>query len=421
MSVSAISAPLQELERTIATAFADIEAWLRAEYGRTPPPFYCSTDLRNNGNKIAPVDTNLFPAGFNNLSPANAPLAAEAIRHQTDILCPSAKTLLLIPENHSRNPPYWENVATLKQLMEMAGVHVKIGRLDGETQPHTTASGGALEMHPITREGEYLHCGGGIPCAVLLNNDLAGGIPPLLQGVAQPMLPPPQLGWAQRKKSSHFMHYTRVAEQFAAMLGTDAWLFSADFHVCAQVDFHKREGMECLAAAIDETLRQIKEKYRQHGISGDPYVVLKTNAGTYGMGVMMVDEAEAVFRLNRKQRNKMAVGKEGVKVRDVLIQEGVATVDYFNNSAAEPVVYMIGAAAIGGFYRVNASRGKSDNLNSSGMSFSPLPFETNCAPPLGAAADPAAARLYVYSVIGRLAALAAGREMAECGGGEAAA
>ena len=29
--------------------------------------FYCSVDLRDSGDKIAPVDCNLFPAGFNNI------------------------------------------------------------------------------------------------------------------------------------------------------------------------------------------------------------------------------------------------------------------------------------------------------------------------------------------------------------------
>ena len=411
MSISTISAPLQALEQSIAAAFADIETWLRNEYSQTPPPFYCSTDLRNNGNKIVPVDTNLFPAGFNNLSPTNYPLAVEAIRHQTDMLCPNAKSLLLVPENHSRNPPYWENIATLKQLIRMAGIHVELGRLNDATSQMPETGTELDAMHTICRDGDRLHCKGFYPCAVLLNNDLSAGRPPLLEDVAIPILPPPQLGWGQRKKSQHFSHYNRVAEQFASILNVDPWLFSANFHVCTKIDFQKREGMECLAEATNETLQQIREKYRQHGIFDTPYVVLKTNAGTYGMGVMMVDDAAAVFKLNRKQRNRMTVSKTGVKVHDVLIQEGVATVDFFNNNVAEPVVYMIGGATIGGFYRINARRGSSDNLNSSGMSFSPLPFETNCAPPIQDSDNHTNARLYVYSVIGRLAALAAAREI----------
>lgn len=413
MPVSAISAPLQRLEQHIVTAFADAEAWLRSEYSRTPPPFYCSTDLRNNGHKIAPVDTNLFPGGFNNLSPANYSLATEAIRHQTDVLCPNAKSLLLIPENHTRNTAYLENIAILKQLIEMAGIHVQLGRLDGSAQQLTSTSGIVLDMRAVQKDDGRLHCDDFYPCAAILNNDLSSGLPALLQDVETPLLPPPQLGWALRKKSQHFAHYERVAEQFAAVLRVDPWLFYPDSHVCPQVDFHQREGLECLAAAIDETLAQIKEKYRQHGIDTSPYVVLKANAGTYGMGVMMVSDAAAIFNLNRKQRNKMATSKEGVKIHDILIQEGITTTDSFESSPAEPVVYMIGSAVIGGFYRFNATRDSYGNLNSRGMLFSPLPFETNCAPLMRKPDNTADARLYVYGVIARLANLAAAREIAD--------
>lgn len=410
MQNALISAPLKELERLIAGSFAEVESWLRAANAQTPPPFYSSVDLRNNGKKIVPVDTNLFPGGFNNLSPNNYPLATEAIRHQIDLLCPSAKSILLIPENHTRNIAYLDNVAVLRHLLEMAGITVRLARLNGEAEILTSASGKQLDMQIAQRDGGRLHCGDFYPCAVLLNNDLSAGSPPLLEGLEIPILPAAQLGWATRKKSAHFFQYQRVAEEFAALLNADPWLFCADFFVCPKVDFQKREGMECLATAVEETLSLIREKYQQHGIGDKPYVVVKANVGTYGMGVMRFAEPSEVFSLNRKQRNSMAVGKDGMPVRDVLIQEGVRTLDQMNDAAAEPVVYMMGGAVVGGFYRINAERGDSDNLNSRGMSFSPLPFEAPRPPPSANDADGTAARLYVYSVIARLANLAAARE-----------
>ena len=169
--------------------------------------------------------------------------------------------------------------------------------------------------------------------------------------------------------------------------------------------------MECLATAVDETLKQILQKYREHDIDDKPFVVLKTNAGTYGMGVMTVDSAAAVLSLNRRQRNKMAVGKEGAPITDVLIQEGVQTAEKVGGSAAEPVVYMIDGTVTGGFYRVNQNRANNENLNSRGMSFAPFPV--SCSPPIVAPPDnDTAGRLYVYGVIARLAALAAARESA---------
>src|SRR4051812_37323899 len=71
---TALSDPPLELERTILGAATEIEHWLRGQWQEHESPFYCSVDLRNSGFKIAPVDTNLFPGGFNNLNPEFEPL-----------------------------------------------------------------------------------------------------------------------------------------------------------------------------------------------------------------------------------------------------------------------------------------------------------------------------------------------------------
>ena len=408
MPLASLSAPLQNLEKRIVSAAADIESWLRQAFDKTPPTFYSSTDLRNNGHKIASVDTNVFPGGFNNLPPESYPLAAAALRRQTDAQCPNSRSVLLIPENHTRNPGYLDNVATLRKLFASAGIKVQLGRLDGEALT-LVANGETMEMLPVERDGGRLRCGDLSPCAVVLNNDLSAELPPVLQELDIPTMPPAFMGWATRRKSLHFHQYRRVAEELAALLQFDAWLLCADFSVCHKVDFHQREGMECLAAAVDETLRQIGEKYRQHGVRDEPFVVLKADAGTYGMGVMSVRNADDVFNLNRRQRNKMAVSKGGAPVRDVLIQEGINTMDAVGGAPAEPVVYMVGDDIVGGFYRANKNRGRSDNLNSQGMSFSPLPFFA-AGEKTG---DSAYGRLYVYGVIARLAGLAAAREAAQ--------
>ncbi len=406
-----ISSSLKYLEQGIVESFADIEAWLRAKNAICPPLFYCSTDLRNNGYKIAPIDTNLFPGGFNNLSSSSYPLASAAISRQIADICPAAKSILLIPENHTRNLLYLENVATISHLFELAGINVRIGRLNGDTTPIVTASGHELPVFEIQRRNNCLYCDDFQPCAVVLNNDLSAGLPSLLADLDIPVMPMTQLGWSQRKKSDHFYQYNLVAEEFSTLLNIDPWLLTPDFSVCRSVNFQQREGMECLAIAVDETLALIREKYEEHDIDDSPFVVIKANAGTYGMGVIRVEKSDEVFHLNRKQRNNMSVGKEGLAVTDVIIQEGIRTSDVFNSATAEPVIYMIGETVVGGFYRINATRSDSENLNSRGMSFSPLPFETNCTPPpVAMANDDATARLYVYSVIGRLAAIAAAYE-----------
>jgi glutamate--cysteine ligase len=72
---TALTGPLLELERRILDHATTVERWLRTQWLEHTPPFYSSVDLRNAGFKLAPVDTNLFPGGFNNLNPDFLPLA----------------------------------------------------------------------------------------------------------------------------------------------------------------------------------------------------------------------------------------------------------------------------------------------------------------------------------------------------------
>ncbi|MGH8743212.1 MAG: glutamate--cysteine ligase, partial [Burkholderiales bacterium] len=133
--------------------------------------------------------------------------------------------------------------------------------------------------------------------------------------------------------------------------------------------------------------------------------------GTYGMGIMTVKDASEVRDLNRKQRNKMSVVKEGLAVTEVMVQEGVYTFESVNEAVAEPVVYLIDHFVVGGFYRVHTGRGVDENLNSPGMQFVPLAFESPCVLPDPTKPGCVPNRFYVYGVIARLAMAAAAIEL----------
>ncbi|MCA9405869.1 MAG: glutamate--cysteine ligase, partial [Candidatus Omnitrophica bacterium] len=46
---------------------AKIHQWLESYEGAKELPLYSSVDIRDAGFKMSVVDTNIFPAGFNNL------------------------------------------------------------------------------------------------------------------------------------------------------------------------------------------------------------------------------------------------------------------------------------------------------------------------------------------------------------------
>src|SRR3981189_2743764 len=128
--VTALNGPLLDLERKILDATPSIERWFRLEWQEHTPPFYCSVDLRNAGFKLAPVDTNLFPGGFNNLPGEVLLLAPPAAGGAIERSRPGAKNLLVIPERHTRNAFYLENVARLATIMRQAGLNIRFGTLD---------------------------------------------------------------------------------------------------------------------------------------------------------------------------------------------------------------------------------------------------------------------------------------------------
>jgi glutamate--cysteine ligase len=414
---TALTGPLLDLEKHVIAAQPAIEHWFRNQWQEHATPFYTSVDLRNSGFKLAPVDTNLFPGGFNNLNPSFLPLAVQAAQVTVEKMCSSAQRFLIIPENHTRNAYYLQNVAALADIIRKTGITVRIGSLiPGMTEPLILdlPDGGVLKLEPVKREGNRLTVDGFNPCAVLLNNDLSGGIPDILKGIDpdQTMLPPLHAGWAVRRKSNHFRAYSDLAQAFGQVVGIDPWLIDPYYAVCGEVDFQTRDGEECLASHVDAMLKRIKLKYQEYGIDKDPFVIVKADAGTYGMGIMTAKSAEDVRDLNRKTRNKMAVVKEGLAVDQVLVQEGVYSFESINDAVAEPVIYMIDHFVIGGFYRVHTSRGVDENLNAPGMQFVPLAFEQACTlPDVTARPDAPVNRFYTYGVLARLAALAASLEL----------
>src|SRR5260370_8453741 len=95
--VTALTGPLLDLERKILDATPSIERWFRLEWQEHTPPFYCSVDLRNAGFKLAPVDTNLFPGGFNNLPVEGLPLALQPPMAPIEKNSPHPQNPLAIP------------------------------------------------------------------------------------------------------------------------------------------------------------------------------------------------------------------------------------------------------------------------------------------------------------------------------------
>ena len=415
--VTALTGPINELEQRVLESLPAIERWFRLEWMEHTPPFYTSVDLRNAGFKLAPVDTNLFPGGFNNLTPEMLPLGVQAAMAAIEKICPEAKNLLLIPERDTRNTFDLANLQRLMQVFHQAGMNVRLGTLDETVTVPTEIAlpdGSTLTVEPLLRTRGRLGLKNFDPCTILLNNDLSDGVPKVLENLhEQYLLPPLHAGWAVRRKSNHFRAYEEVAKKFAKLLGMDPWLINPMFARCGEVNFTDGSGEECLMTNADALLGKVRRKYKEYGIQEKPFIIVKDDAGTGGLGIMTVRDPKDLSDLNQRTRSRMSTGQDGQRVSEVILQEGVPTYERVNDAVAEPVVCMIDRYVVGGYYRVNAGRGIDENLNSPGASFVPLAFaESNQLPKPGAKPGASAPnRFYMYGVIARLAMVAASYEL----------
>src|SRR4029077_14785151 len=92
----------------------------------------------------------------------------------------AVKRILLLPETHTRNAFYVDNVAALERILLGAGYEVRLGFL-GESRDEVVevrgTKGDAHSLYKLRREGDTIGANGFTPDLIILNNDLAGGRP----------------------------------------------------------------------------------------------------------------------------------------------------------------------------------------------------------------------------------------------------
>ena len=415
--VTTLTGPINELEQRVLDSMPAIERWFRLEWMEHTPPFYSSVDVRNAGFKLAPVAINLFPDGWQHLTPEMMPLAVQAAMAAIEKICPEARNLLLIPENRSPSTSYLSSLAQLRRIFYMAGLNVRMGSIDPaikKTTAFTLDSGETVTLEPVIRGKRRLGVKDFDPCTILLNNDLAAGVPGILEEIhEQYLLPPLHAGWSTRRKSKHFKCYEEVAKRMGKLLGVDPWLINPMFDKCIGVDLMQDPGLESLASQADALLTKIRRKYKEYGIKERPFIVVKTDDAAPGMGVVIVRDAKELPELSLTVQGRLRAGKTDAPSRDILLQEGVLTKERIDDAVAEPVVFMMDRYVVGGFYRIHPDTGVDENLNLRGSSYVPLAFEHSTHLPQPGSKPGASAphRFYMYGVVARLAMLAASYEL----------
>ncbi len=352
-----------------------VSEWMENQARGLIFPITLSCDIRHAGFKMGVVDTNLFPAGFNNLCNSFSRATTEAFKKTLHEHHPQVHKILVYGEEHTRNKFYLKNIRSLQKLLHLAGFQARIGVL-GDFIPakrlEIDLEGETVILEKIERDRNLLKLENFAPDMILSNNDFSLGLPPLFQGIEQPIIPSPKLGWQIRTKSGHFDILSKLLGEFCKTFEIDPWLLQPLCDLVPSIDFNDKKSLESLAQHMESLLDRIRQKYREYKIEETPYVFLKNNAGTYGMGLASFFSGDEVLNLNSRQKNKLLSSKGKAPINSYLIQEGIPTVDTYSGYPIEPVIYAVGGKDIGGFFRIHESKNAFESLNAPGMTFSCL-------------------------------------------------
>lgn len=359
---------LHDLSNKLEEKREELTEWMNRKRMSIEVPIYGSVDVRDAGWKIAVVDANQFPAGFNNTSDSDLPHLTNRISEHIKRNNPDCEWVHIYPESHTRNQGYVENLRTLCKLVESAGYRCTIGNPELEGFASLNGIHGPLALNQVDIVEDVLLVNGQQPDFILLNNDLTDEG---LQGLSSAhILPNPQMGWHNRKKSMHFEHLRSLVEEVSEIIGIDPWHLLCDSFVSENKCLEKETCRVKLAEEVDSFIDLLSKRYQSLGLDREPVVYVKNNRGTYGLGIMTVTSGDQLLSLSNRKMKKLMYGKGTMDVEDFLIQEGVPTLMKTEEGfPVEPVVYLVDGDASSWFYRVNSKRDDIGNLNSSSAEF----------------------------------------------------
>lgn len=368
---------IQELiHPKICKNFSRLESWYESKIQQVDGgPFYSSFDIRDSGFKVSPVDANIFPAGFNNICQVDKDHAPERIQafFHSHLLKKQPQRIALVTEEHTNNLYYWDNVATLCELIRECEIEVRVflpSFLDTPLQL-TSASGKMVEVFGAGSKDGSCDFGDFEADLVISNNDFSKAYDQWIETCKVAINPSYELGWHVRKKSQFFEGYNRLANEFAQIIGEDPRIFSIKTEA-VEFDISSELSRKFLADRVDEVIAQLRESYCQLGWAQAPYVFVKNNSGTYGLGVTQVASGQEILSWSYKDRKKMKAVKGGGRMSEVIIQEGIPTALLSGEASAEPALYMIGHQLAGGFLRTHGAKNNLESLNSPGAVFQRL-------------------------------------------------
>ena len=349
------------------------------------------------------VDTNRFPAGFNNVDPGDHGQLAAAFRSSPALQ--AADEIVVVHEGHTRMLVYHESVDALVAILQKAFPSKAILRCPLNELEERFGS--------VQRPGDSATA-----CPkqfFLLNADLSieadqegDGAPDAGAVAAHRLLPMMDrcMGWDVRSKAAHFGFLHPMLEQCCARLGVPLASMQASFAVSdADVCVANPRHREHMASLVD----------RLAGATKAPNVFVKNDRGTYGLGLWAFSKGSELRKSNSNVLDKLSYARHGARATRFLLQEGVPSSlrcgpGERQGRPLEIVLVCIRGRVCSYFARLGAGSSTSTgSLNVPGSSFvRRQDFESS--PEFAEAAELVRRHWGRYVLLGRAAMLAMARE-----------
>ncbi len=364
----------KDLHKNTIQNFDAICDWYSNKIKDMSFPIYSSYDIRDSGYKVTNVDANIYPAGFNNICPVDQENLPELFQKYLKAhYSGNLKKILLITEEHTKNPYYLDNIDTISSVLREAGYEVKAAFPSNLEKDLILESAKGKKVEIFSGGTESSIWKDFKPDLVISNNDFSISHEEWGMQLKVPLNPPRELGWYQRKKSRYFKHYNQLVEEFSKITQVDPFKMRVETEIFENFDINSEGSRSALADKVNEFLKGIQKSYIERGIDQKPFVFVKNNSGTYGLAVIKVANPLEIKDWNYNSKKKMKAAKGGRDVEEVIIQEGIPSVVQESGGAtAEPVIYMVGCELGGGFLRTHAEKDATESLNSPGALYKRL-------------------------------------------------
>lgn len=336
-------------------------------------PFACSFDLRINDKKAFVVDANFFPAGWHRFPfPKKSEWVVNQRRVKSFFHWTGDESIAVVPEHHIQNEEYLHNLAWLHNFFECCGFRTFIMPItdDGSIARKMVMDNifGPCQGTPLTyfpyecRKNQLVVEGVRMDFA-LSQYDGSKSELKLSKTVDLPFYPPHFCSWQHRRKHQYFESYHRFVSDVERELGQDlsSYRFKYDsFTVQKDVKVPVTEHWDKVIAWVARTIVQPVDA---------GYWILKSDHGTYGLGVEVVSADEPIESWPVRKIKRFRHGRHNMPVLGLVLQEGIPSSVKIAGKVAERVDYYFLGENFSHFFRMHGQKSALENLNRPGAEY----------------------------------------------------